>query len=322
MFTQQINPAEKNHMSGANPHVFNTVTLNSVTQPKGIAAFNSFEYSPQTGYNNAVNYWRASEIVGQARERNPDESQLVVVITDNSIQYLEQNSVFSAALITAGKILKDGKIPDPIILDRMGNIDDPEHNIALIADYYPEAHAIVLRGNSMELSSTVNPEDHPRIAKIFHDLESQRNKIVVAAEVRKCPGKQDLDHKTFDNFKYSLTCDEIHREFAFHVDVMLSTFSLSAIQATEIFEASAARAVEFALHPQHSTTPIESLNQSALAFEIAVASLNAVIDPHSISELLTSGFEVGGRVIGLITKAGAIDLAQSVLSTMQRIPKV
>jgi hypothetical protein len=322
MFASVVKGPEENLMSGAHPHVLDSIKLDSVVHSKGIDAFLSFEYSPRTGHNNAVNYWRASEIVGQAREKNPDRSELVVVGTDNSIYYLQGDRNFSDALIQAGNLLKEGGIPAPITLDRVGRDDDPDHNIALIADYYPESHAIVLRENTMNLSSSVNREDLPRISKSFHELQSQCNKIMVVAEVRANPGKQQLDEKTLEGFLYNLDRSEITHQFLFHVDAMLNTFYLSSNQAKELFEVSAARALESASYARTSETPYIAADQSASAFEIAVMALKAVSNPHEIPDLISNAYEAGGKVTGHLAQAGVIESAHSVVSAMERIPLV
>lgn len=316
------NDPKTNLLSGSNPHVFDSVNLTKVADFRGLTAFLSFEYSPSSGHNDSVNYWRASEIVGQAREKEPNKDKLLVVGTNNTIYYLENKPKFAKALIEAGELLKNGGIPAPIKLVRERREDDPDHNIALIADYYPESHAIVLRENTMELSSTVNPEDFQRLSKVFSDLRNETNKIVVAAEVRTPPGKQELDNDTLRGFLYMLDRNPISNNFLSHVNKMLTVFSLSPSQAQELFEMSSAFAISSGSYARESRRPLESADQSAAAFEIAVTALQAVPNPHDVSNLISNAFEVGGKLTGLLAQTKATEYAHAIVSSMGRIPEL
>ena len=331
MFTATGNNPEKNLMSGANRQVFDPVRLQEVPRTHNLPTFHCSEYSQDTAHSNGINYWRANEIVGYAREKVPNRDELVVVVTSRSTHFLEGNRECIAALKEAGALLKNGKIPLPIKLNHEGIYGDPNHNVILIADYYPEFHAIVLRESAANLSSTVNTEDHLRISNALYEVQKESNKIVVVAEVRTYPGKQLLDKDTLDGILHQLKRCEVSHAFLFRVDAILTTFSLSATQAKQLFEVATTRAVESAScssdinkheTANHSAADHSAADNSAAAFEIAVAALNAVQNPHEISELIWNAFDVGGKVVRLLAQAKATEHAHGVVNSMDRVPNL
>lgn len=322
MFTSLDKGQEKNLMSGSNQKVFDPVHLQDVSQTNGLAAFVNSEYSFGPDHMSGANYWRATEILNQAREKVPFKDDLVVVGMSSSTYYLEGNPQFVAALKEAGELLKSGGIPAPIKLDRTGRPDDPDHNITLIADYYPETHGIILRDNMGDLASTVNTEDYPRISKAFYDARNENNKIVVVAEIRSNPGKQMLDNESLEGMLHKLDMGGVSYNMLFHADAMLTTFSLSATQSKELFEFAAARAVESASYTRRSETPRYSAENSAAAFELAVTALKAVENSNEVSDLISNAYEVGGKIVGLLSQANVTDAAHAVVELMERIPKL